>query len=134
MHKRRSLAIAFRCWRSLVILLQSSYTPYPYIANSRRSTQSCFLRVLSEASDAGARCRVCYYAAHDTCGSNLRIAEAAGSRTTTRAGNVCEHLWVATVPDRRQEPSFIRVRRFAPAGYGSGARAAPFEYSGDAEG
>src|SRR5260370_18650452 len=77
---------------------------------------------------------LCYYAAHDTCGSNLRIAEAAAGRTTTCAANVAKHLWFAAFPDRRQESFVVRVRCFTPAEYGSGARTAAFEYCGDAEG
>src|SRR5258708_1627684 len=71
-----------RCRRSLFAVIGYSPTamiyPLPLYCNSMRSTQSCFLRVLSEASGAGADYSVCYYAAHDTRGSNLRIAEAAG--------------------------------------------------------
>ena len=90
--------------------------------------------MLEERGSGGTDGSVCYYAAHDTCGSNLRIAEAADGRTTSRAGNVCKHLWFAAFSDRRQESFVIRVRRFTPAGYGSGACAAALEYRGDAEG
>src|SRR5260370_28757229 len=77
---------------------------------------------------------LCYYAAHDTCRSNLRIAEAAGGGTTARVGNFCQYLRFEALPDRRQESFVVRVRRFTLAGYRSGTRAAAPEYCSNEEG
>src|SRR5260370_34920878 len=126
-----------------------SYTPYPYTGkrlhwttsdNSKEQTKgraSLGARAFANASRRrwrGPDGSLCYYAAHDTCGSDLRIAEAAGGGTTARVGNFCQYLRFEALPDRRQESFVVRVRRFTAAGYGSGARAAASEYCGNAEG
>src|SRR4029077_2762507 len=93
-----------------------------------------FLRTLGEGAGGRTDGSLCYYAAHDTCGSNLRIAETAGGRRAARAGNVCQYLRLAALPDQRQETFVVRVRRLTPAGNASGACAAAPEYRGNEEG